>query len=474
MRKSLAVLLCVGIVLSLCACGLITVPLGLGNESDTAEGEEPASESESTTEELPTETIESTKYYKIEKLRLTTVRYTVYDSNGSVVLREETDRPLKISMLNESVLDIRIGMGSGIVVHKYYDTQNNRFSEEYDSVAATSGNLVAYIDCSMEDPMKNRRLVIRDIFDKNAFYKTFKPSFAPDNPTPVLSAEFTEGEAGLEITYYAEWDWMPVTTLLSVRSQVGVLRSEEELALCAFGEVLKNDIPVYEVNGDSIGEPCSLRDVKTPTDRIPLCEVEGLRYAYLDIDGDMKQEMIIDCDDMLVLRFYENNVYVYPFSHKQMYDLQTDGSYAWNRNGQSFEYGESRLAFDGAALRSVELWRIVNDREPDAEYYIGGERVTKEEILTYFARNPKARVELLPLETAWENEISSDAAREIAERYVRESCGDEIGYQLILVSKWDLDYSVYVFLVRPTPVEISREVWIDKYTGEVIPPDAIG
>ena len=108
------------------------------------------------------------------------------------MLSDETDRPLDISMLGDNIVDICISMGTGISIHKYYDVENNRFSEEYSYVAASSGNLVAYIEGSS---LSDRTLVVRDIFDKNAFYKSFGLDFSPTVHDPIESATFTDGEA---------------------------------------------------------------------------------------------------------------------------------------------------------------------------------------------------------------------------------------------------------------------------------------
>ena len=152
-----------------------------------------------------------------------------------------------------------------------------------------------------------------------------------------------------------------------------------------------------------IEEYSYLKDCKTPYNRIPLCELENMGYVYMDVDGDSINELVIDCGDTLILRYYEGCIYVYPFIFRNMYQLNTDVSYSWNHTGQNFEYGENQLAFDGAELKTKELWRIVNDGEPNAEYYIDGKQVTHEELLKYFEDNPKTKVEFLPLEVSWES-----------------------------------------------------------------------
>jgi hypothetical protein len=250
--------------------------------------------------------------------------------------------------------------------------------------------------------------------------------------------------------------------------------SKAEIAMEMYEAVLKNEIKVYETD---IEEYNYLKDCKTPYNRIPICELERLRYAYMDVDGDSINELVIDCGDTLILRYYEGTVYVYPFTFRNIYQLNTDGSYNWNHTGQDFEYGENQLVFDGAELKPKEIWRIVNGGEPNAEYYIDGKQVTQEEILKYIEDNPKTRIEFSPLETTWKEPLSSDEALEIAKKYWEDSCDDEEEYEFVLIYKFDSDYSVYVFLVRAAPYTPDMnitEIWVDKYTGEIVPPDALG
>ena len=188
---------------------------------------------------------------------------------------------------------------------------------------------------------------------------------------------------------------------------------ENELAKQFYAMALNNEIRVYETDG---GEYHYLRDCRTPYNRIPLLQCNDLEYAYTDLDGDSVQEVVIDCGDTMILRYYEGTVYVYSFTFRNLYYLKTDGSYAWNDTGENFEYGEDKLYFEGAECKSKELYRIVNDGEPNAEYYIDGKQVTREEILKYIEDNPKTEIEFSPLDTsAWC--ISEEKALEIASTY---------------------------------------------------------
>ena len=193
-----------------------------------------------------------------------------------------------------------------------------------------------------------------------------------------------------------------------------IMLSEAEKAMEMYESVLKNEVKVYETD---IEEYSYLKDCKTPYDRIPLTDCEQLKYAYTDIDHDRINELVLDCGDTLILRYYEGTVYVYSFTFRNMYYLHTDGSYAWNHTGENFEYGESRIYFEGAELKTKKLYRVVNDGEPNAEYYIEEKQATQEELQNYIGDTPKATVEFFPLEVPWRKIITCEEALEIASEY---------------------------------------------------------
>lgn len=192
------------------------------------------------------------------------------------------------------------------------------------------------------------------------------------------------------------------------------LYNEAEIAMEMYEAAINNEIKVYETN---IQEYNYLADCKTPYNRIPLADCERLEYAYTDMDNDSINELVIDCGDTLLLRYYEGTVYLYSFTFRSLYDLNTDGSYSWNHTGQDFEYGEKQIYFEGAELKAKELYRIVNDGEPNAEYYVEGKPVTQEELQKYIGDNQKKKIEFLPLEVSLQKEITSEEALQIASEY---------------------------------------------------------
>ena len=192
------------------------------------------------------------------------------------------------------------------------------------------------------------------------------------------------------------------------------LYTEAEIAMEMYEAAINNEIKVYETD---IQEYNYLADCKTPYNRIPLADCEQLKYAYTNMDNDSINELVIDCGDTLLLRYYEGMVYVYSFTFRNLYDLNTDGSYSWNHTGQDFEHGEKQIYFEGTELKAKELYRIVNDGEPNAEYYVEGKPVTQEELQKYIEDNPKTQLVFLPLEVSWQNKISQSEAIKLAEEY---------------------------------------------------------
>ena len=103
-------------------------------------------------------------------------------------------------MISDDTIDIGIGMGTGITIHKYYNANENIFSGEFTNVLTNSDKLIAYIDVSKENPLENRKVVVQNIFDKSLFYEEFKLDFS-NVDTPVIEAKFSKDGASLLLTY---------------------------------------------------------------------------------------------------------------------------------------------------------------------------------------------------------------------------------------------------------------------------------
>lgn len=157
------------------------------------------------------EIIDSGTYYRIYKGNINQVCYDIYNSDGEIVLSEKTDRPLEINMINDDIIDIKIGMGTGITIHKYYSVGENIFSQQFSYVLSNSDQLIAYIDVPKEKPLENRKVIVQNIFDKSLFYKEFQLDFS-NVDTPVIEADFSKDGASLQLTYLSGEEQTQIST----------------------------------------------------------------------------------------------------------------------------------------------------------------------------------------------------------------------------------------------------------------------
>jgi len=259
-----------------------------------------------------------------------------------------------------------------------------------------------------------------------------------------------------------------------------------------FLSALKSEITVYETN---LEEYVYMKDCKAPSEDIPLLEITDLRYAYVDFEGDEIGELVIYCDrDTLILRYYEDTVYLYPFVYGELFNLKTDGTYSWNNAQVGDDYGENKIYFEGAEFKPQQLWRIVDvelmgGASTNKEgYYLGSEQVEREEWLVYYNdTRSKADLKFSPLELSRQYLISSKQAFDIALDYfgvedghVSGACGTSEVYRFVFLSKpngytayyriaWQTESYHHIFdgsYSLPRHIETYKELLIDARTGE--------
>lgn len=161
------------------------------------------------------EIVDSGTYYRIYKENINQVCYDIYNVEGEIVLSEKTDRPLEINMINDGIIDIEIGMGTGITMHKYYSVGENIFSQKFSYVLSNLDKLIAYIDVPKQKPLENRKVIVQNIFDKSLFYKEFQLDFS-NVDTPVIEAEFSKDGASLQLTYLSGEEQTQISTILDL------------------------------------------------------------------------------------------------------------------------------------------------------------------------------------------------------------------------------------------------------------------
>ena len=172
------------------------------------------------------------------------------------------------------------------------------------------------------------------------------------------------------------------------------LFTEEKIAAEMYQAAFVGECAVYNTDSEQFA---LLGHYKTPYNGIPLYELHNPQYAYEDLDADGICELVLAYTDItLILRYYQGTVYLYSFTFRSMYDLNADGTYAWNHTGEGLTYGQSRLHFDGAQITHELLWKVVDDGEPHAAYYIGEREVTQAELEQYVANHPNTPIKFSP------------------------------------------------------------------------------
>ena len=249
--------------------------------------------------------------------------------------------------------------------------------------------------------------------------------------------------------------------------------------MAAYEAVLSCDEKMWA--DETVGEPLPLYYLKDfKLSGVRLDETDVLQYATLDINGDGLNECIVNgfSNENLLLYYYDGHVY---FTTVIAYyeGLHTDGSYAWNdTTAVGHEYGEFQLVFDGDAWESKTLWRVVNDSQTDADYYVGDEQVSREVLSAYTRNRAATAVAFSPFVPSWQKAVSRQEAEEIASEHWNIKTGDvDTGngfrYRIVILTDDNGNYKgVLQWLVEGiqySHYSMVDEIVIDSTTGEVSP-----
>lgn len=112
--------------------------------------------------------------------------YKIYNQNGMVVREEQSDREPIISYIDDNMIEILISAGTDTFFCTYYDISEDRFSEVYQTPIIVEYGKVVYFEIRE----KVFQIIVRDIFDKNAFYKEFEIPNVSFAAMPIKEAIF--------------------------------------------------------------------------------------------------------------------------------------------------------------------------------------------------------------------------------------------------------------------------------------------
>lgn len=157
--------------------------------------------------------IQETAFFKVTQAeQLYTC--TFFDKDGTVVKTEEAlAKEPHVESVDEGLIRFtyQAGLGIGTQWGYYYDTENERFSDVFQSILDQNNGLVAYLDTD--------KVVMRDIFDENEYireFDSFEKDFSPV-AAPIVDAFFLEEGTVLEITYLAGSEYEEVTEQFNLK-----------------------------------------------------------------------------------------------------------------------------------------------------------------------------------------------------------------------------------------------------------------
>ena len=104
----------------------------------------------------------------------------------------------EITYINEDLLEIAIGAGTGLSLVQFYSIKNDLFSVIFESPLLIENELVAYM--SLSDGII--KFVVQNIFDTGIYYNEFLLDFSPvANPKDALIHMDYLDNNRLKITY---------------------------------------------------------------------------------------------------------------------------------------------------------------------------------------------------------------------------------------------------------------------------------
>lgn len=120
--------------------------------------------------------------------------FNIFDNNRNIVLNGGTEWKEPEITEVDNIVSVTLNFGTLANISRYYDTQNNILSDEYNNVLAQNGSLICFFDKSS--------IIITNAFDNDEFYKEIKKNFS-DTAFPIEQIDFSSSEF-VTISYYSK------------------------------------------------------------------------------------------------------------------------------------------------------------------------------------------------------------------------------------------------------------------------------
>ena len=180
-------------------------------------------EEETTETSLQTESISYTSriidesdYFTVINNGDFTYSYEIRDKSGNIILSDNSEkRTPHINMMDENTVKLMIQRGTGIStqITFFVNVETGMVSEDFISVFDEYNGRIAY---HLYQNSKHY-MIVRDIFDKEAFYKEFEIDddiYAVADA--VVSADFSQDGKKLTVIYLAGEDYKETETVFFI------------------------------------------------------------------------------------------------------------------------------------------------------------------------------------------------------------------------------------------------------------------
>lgn len=138
-------------------------------------------------------------YYTITTNEDFTYSYKIFAKNGDVLFSDDrSPREPHIEQVSADTFSVTIQSGTGRATNwaVFCDVENGRTSNTYQYVLGAQGSYVFYVEFADG----SHRLVVQDIFDSNAYYKTYTLENSGAFADPACELTF-DGEGKAIVTY---------------------------------------------------------------------------------------------------------------------------------------------------------------------------------------------------------------------------------------------------------------------------------
>ena len=315
-----------------------------------------------------------------------------------------------IELTNQDFVELRNGVGTGTYYSTFYDVENDRFSEAYYWVVAVAGNMIVY----MKD---NNQVGVTELF-ANKKEKVFKPFKSPKSvavPIDILEKEpMFISNYTLKFWYYDKnnkvqeseiyildesndnekdgtTSFDKVTLNINNKSLLKVLKNEEKLYCIQTGREMYfkeyNYSDFMMVNDDGKYE----YDLKNP-EVYDNFEIGWI--SIVDMDQDGTDEVILYEKTQgirIILRSFNDKVYLYSFPFRQMKSISTKGEFDGSSSAATTYVG--KIKFEGLNCYYIQTCLLDLYQKKGNRYKIGNKKVSKKEVEEYLINSGKEQVD---------------------------------------------------------------------------------